>query len=138
MNSINLLDELLSGLQLQKEYIGLELTEKMIHLLAVTSLALALLITGTTLFYFWGGPLASLAFLVISLLITSSIAFYRKQAIAHIKKDKKEAILASQHSFKSHFKEMTTPSDTVLQLCQTIRTVTDIIHELKILFKGNG
>lgn len=138
MNSINLLDELLSGLQLQKEYIGLELTEKMTHLLAVTSLALALLITGTTLFYFWGGPLASLAFLVISLLITSSIAFYRKQAIAHIKKDKKEAILASQHSFKSHFKEMATPSDTVLQLCQTIRTVTDIIHELKILFKGNG
>ena len=89
MNSINLLDELLSGLQLQKEYIGLELAEKLTHLLAVTSLALALLITGTTLLYFWGGPLASLAFLVISLLITSSIAFYRKQAIAHIKKEKK-------------------------------------------------
>ncbi len=138
MNSINLLDELLSGLQLQKEYIGLELAEKLTHLLAVTSLALALLITGTTLLYFWGGPLASLAFLVISLLITSSIAFYRKQSLAHIKKEKKAAILASQHSFKSHFKEMTTPPDTALQLCQTIRTITDIIQEVKKLFKEKG
>lgn len=138
MNSFNLPDKLLSGLELQKEYIGLQIEEKAVRLLTITALALAFQIAGTTIFYYWLGAYAAICFVVVSLLIVSWIGYRRQRTISHIKKSMQTDIKASQTLLKEHFIELTTPPDTILHLCQTIRTITDIIHELKILFKGKG
>ena len=138
MNSFNLPDKLLSGLELQKEYISLQIEEKAVRLLTITALALAFQIAGTTFFYYWLGAYAAICFVVVSLLIVSWIGYRRQRAISHIRKSIQTDIKASQTLLKEHFIELTTPPDTILQLCQTIRTITDIIHELKILFKGKG
>lgn len=138
MKDLNLPDELLSGLQLQKEYIGLQLEEKAVRLLAVTALVLAFLITGTTLLYHWGGSVVAVCFVIICLLGTAITAIYRERAITRIRKGMESRIKASQTLLKHHFIEMTTPPDTVLHLCQAIRTVSDIIREIKNLFKGKG
>lgn len=138
MNSFNLPDKLLSGLELQKEYIALQIEEKIVRLLVIAALASAFLIAGTTFFYYWLGIYAAIGFVVVSLLIVSWIGYRRQQAITRIKKNMQTDIKASQTLLKEHFIELTTPPDTILHLCQTIRTITDIIHELKILFKGKG
>lgn len=136
MESGKLMNELLFSLQLQKEYIGLEIEEKILQLYSIIALVLAFLITGTVLMYFWGGIIASLGFLVVFLLATASFTCIRKHTITRTKRNKKTEMEASQTSLKSHFKEMATPTDAALQLCQTIRTFADIIREVKQLFKS--
>lgn len=138
MNSFNLPDKLLSGLQLQKEYIELQIEEKIVRLLAIIALALAFLIAGTTFFYYWLDVLAAIGFIVACILIIAYTAYRRQRAISRIRKSMGTDIKASQMLLKENFIELTTPTDTILQLCKTIRTITDIIHELKILFKGKG
>ena len=86
MNSFNLPDKLLSGLELQKEYIGLQIEEKAVRLLTITALALAFQIAGTTFFYYWLGAYAAICFVVVNLLIVSWIGYRRQRAISHIRK----------------------------------------------------
>ena len=62
MKNLDISDEVLSALQLQKEYIGLQLEEKIIRLLGITTLVLAFLIMGVTALYYWKGIISSIIF----------------------------------------------------------------------------
>ncbi len=135
MNDMNLPDELLVGLQLQKKYIGLQVEEKAVRILAATSLSLAFLITGSTVLYYWGGLLASLCFGIVCLLVLAYMAHRRSCAIARARRETEAEIKASNALLKTHFSELTAPSHTLLSLYQTIRTLIHIIREVRMLFK---
>ncbi len=135
MKNLDLSDEVLSALQLQKEYIGLQLEEKIIRLLGITTLVLAFLIMGVTALYYWKGIISSIIFTVICLFIISCAAFYRKLVINRMKKDKVKAIHTSQVLLKNRLTSISAPTNSIIELYQTIRTITDIIHEIKKLFK---
>ncbi len=138
MNDRNLPDEILSHLQLQKEYMGLDFEEKALRFVAALALGLGMTLLCSLLLYLFLGYIATFVFLFLLLISIAYAANGRHRQSAEAKKAKAEEIRRSQHRLHQQLSTTHPSPGLIVDLFQTFRNLQYIIREIKILFKGKG
>lgn len=132
---MNLPDEVLSNLQLQKEYVYMEMEGKFLQMIFCLALGLGVIILCTGFIYHYWGYIATFVFLALSLIVLATIAYHRHRKLTNIKLAKLKEIQLSNTRLHNHWKEMASPPDMLLSISQAIRIIFNIINEVKFLFK---
>ena len=135
MSNKNLSDEIMSNLQLQKEYICLDLEDKALRLVFIFLIGLSITLCCTGLLYHFFGYLVAWIFIVVILITLAIFTYLYLRKLSIRKGTKSEEIRISQTRLHHQLSQMSPSPDIVIQICQTIRTINQIIREVKFLFK---
>ena len=138
MNNKNLSDEIMSHLQLQKEYMGLDLEEKALRFVAALALGLGMTLLCSLLLYLFLGYIATFVFLFLLLISIAYAANGRHRQSAEAKTAKAEEIRQSQHRLHQQLSVASPSPDLMVDLCRTFHYFRHIIREIKFLWKGKG
>lgn len=135
---MNIPEEIIVYFQLQKELLRLEITTKALSLLAVSSLLFALISIGFGLLYVYIGLIAAILYVALWLMLIAFVSLYRVKKINRLRLQKEEAATAVQMQLKNRLSHTEPSPDLLLNLFQTFRMISDIIHEVKNLFQEKG
>lgn len=138
MNDRNLSDEILSQLQLQKEYMGLDLEEKALRFVAALALGLGMTLLCCLLLYHFIGYIATFVFLFLLLMSIAFMANTQHRKSAEAKSAKAEEIRLSQQHLHQQISANRPSLGLVMEILQMFRNLQYIIREIKFLWKGKG
>ena len=138
MNEKKLSDEIMYHLQMQKEYIGLDMEEKALRFISALALMVGLTLLCSLLLYHFMGYIATFIFLFLLLISIAISAYLQHRRLVVSKISKAEEIRLSQHRMHQQLTQSNPSPDFILELCQTIQNIRHIIREVKFLFKEKG